>query len=186
MRTDTVNVQFCGLGGQGIVLSSIIFGTAAVEGAGLNAFQTQSYGSESRGGQCQAEVILTTGTVSSPIADHVDVLIGMSQSALDRYLSRLRPGGTLIIDPEYVAQPKRHDIAVIEVPATQIAGEAGSNIAANMVMLGFIQQATGIISREDLNKAIRENVAEKFLELNLKAVDRGSALAKEHNVKVEV
>lgn len=59
MRIGSVNLQFCGFGGQGIVLSAIIFGTAAVKGAGLNALQTQSYGSESRGGQCQAELILS-------------------------------------------------------------------------------------------------------------------------------
>ena len=39
MRHDRVCLQFCGFGGQGIVLSSIIFGTAAVLTEGLNAVQ---------------------------------------------------------------------------------------------------------------------------------------------------
>ena len=185
MRIGSVNLQFCGFGGQGIVLSAIIFGTAAVKGAGLNALQTQSYGSESRGGQCQAELILSAESINSPIADQVDILVAMSQSALDRYLDRLCSGGTLLIDPELVVPPERSDIKTIEVPATQAASEIGAKIVANMVILGFIQQATGLISEEDLYKSIRENVPAKFLEVNLEAAKRGIALANDQKVKVE-
>ena len=51
MRAKTLSVRFCGFGGQGIVLASVIFGTAAVTRAHLEACQTQSYGSEARGGE---------------------------------------------------------------------------------------------------------------------------------------
>ncbi|MEE9120393.1 MAG: 2-oxoacid:acceptor oxidoreductase family protein [Syntrophobacteria bacterium] len=186
MRNDRANLQFCGFGGQGIVLSAVIFGTAAVTQAGLNGVQTQSYGSEARGGQCQAELILSERPLNSPLADQVDILVVMSQSALDRYLDRLRSGGTLILDPELVERPKRSDIKIIEVPATQTASEIGPKIVANMVMLGFLQQATGLISEEDLLEAIRSSVRPKFLEADLKAAKRGIALAKDQSVKVEV
>ncbi|NIO07031.1 MAG: ketoisovalerate oxidoreductase, partial [Deltaproteobacteria bacterium] len=105
MHHGRVNMQFCGFGGQGIVLSAVIFGTAAVTRAGLNAVQTQSYGSEARGGECQAEVIVSDRPINSPLADHVDILVGMSQAALNKYLGRLRSRGTLIIDPEFVEKP---------------------------------------------------------------------------------
>lgn len=186
MRNDRANLQFCGFGGQGIVLSAVIFGTAAVTQAGLKAVQTQSYGSEARGGQCQAELILSEGPLNSPLADQVDILVAMSQSALDRYLDRLRSGGTLILDSELVERPKRSDIKIIGVPATQTASEIGPKIVANMVMLGFLQQATGLISQENLLEAIRSNVRPKFLEMDLEAAKRGIALAKDQNVKVEV
>jgi len=55
-----------------------------------------------------------------------------------------------------------------------------------MVVLGFVQQATGLISEADLYQAIRENVPAKFLEVNLKAAKCGMVLAREQNVKVEV
>jgi len=109
----------------------------------------------------------------------------MSQSALDRYLDRLCSGGTLLIDPELVLPPKRSDIKTIKVPATQAASEIGANIVANMVILGFIQQAAGLVSEEDLYKSIRENVPAKFLEVNLEAAKRGIALASGQKVKVE-
>ena len=156
-----------------------------MKGAGLNALQTQSYGSETRGGQCQAELIISEESINSSIADQVDILVTMSQSALDRYLGRLRSGGTLIIDPELVVRPERSDIKVFEVPATQAASEIGAKIAANMVILGFIQQATELILDEDLYASIRENVPAKFLEVNLEAAKRGITLASDQKAKVE-
>ena len=42
MRERGLTMQFCGFGGQGIILSSVILGAAAVTKAGLNACQTQS------------------------------------------------------------------------------------------------------------------------------------------------
>jgi len=55
-----------------------------------------------------------------------------------------------------------------------------------MLTLGFLQRATGLVSEDDLLKAIRENVPQRFLEVNLKAAKRGMKLAKDQNVSVEV
>ncbi len=86
-----------------------------------------------------------------------------------------------------VTRPNRSDIQLLEVPATKIAAdEIGQKIAANMLMLGFLQRATGLVSEDDLLKAIRENVPQRFLEVNLKAAKRGMKLAKDQNVSVEV
>ena len=186
MRQGRVRIQFCGFGGQGIVLSSVVFGTAAVLTAHLNAVQTQSYGSEARGGECQAELILAEDPIHSPLADEMDILVTMSQLALNRYLDRLRTGGALIIDPELVEVPSRADVQIAAVPATEIASELGGRIAANMVMLGFLQQATGLVSREGLFDTIRANVPKKFVELNLRAAERGVALAQESCFVAEV
>ena len=186
MRQERVRLQFCGFGGQGIVLSSIILGTAAVLTADLNAVQTQSYGSEARGGECQAELVLAREPIHSPLADEMDILVAMSQSALDRYLDRLRAGGTLIIDPELARAPVRTDVRIAPVPATEIATELGARIAANMVMLGFLQQATGLISREGLFDTIRSNVPQKFVKVNLLAAERGISLAQEQGFAVGI
>lgn len=185
MHRDKVRIQFCGFGGQGIVLSSVIYGTAAVLKGGLNAVQTQSYGSEARGGECQAELILAEGPIHSPLADQVDILVAMSQLALDRYLDRLKAGGTLILDPELVEPPERQDIQIRQAPATEIASELGAKIAANMVMLGCLQQVTGLVSEEELLETIRSSVPLKFVEVNLKAARSGMALAWEWNQVVE-
>jgi 2-oxoglutarate ferredoxin oxidoreductase subunit gamma len=185
MPTDRVTIQFCGFGGQGIILSSVIFGTTAVLHSGMNAVQTQSYGSESRGGECQAELILSRKPIISPLADRLDILVAMSQPALNQYLKRLKPGGTLIFDPEYVAQPDRTDLQVISVPATEAAGRLGNKIVANMFVLGFIQELTGLITGDALCEIIGKNVPARYMELNQTAAQSGMALAKEMKAKAE-
>jgi 2-oxoglutarate ferredoxin oxidoreductase subunit gamma len=186
MAAGQVNIQFCGFGGQGIVLSAVIFGTAAVTRAGLNAVQTQSYGSEARGGECQAEVIVSPRVIESPTAESVDILVAMSQSALDKYLPRLRKGGTLIYDPEFVNDPPGGEIKALAVPATRTAGDMGLKLAANMVMLGFLQRATGLFSENHLLDIVRENVPARFVDLNAAAVKRGAGMAAENGSRVEV
>jgi 2-oxoglutarate ferredoxin oxidoreductase subunit gamma len=179
-------LQFSGFGGQGIVLSSVIFGTAAVTRGGYNGVQTSSYGSEARGGQCQAELILSRSDIHSPLASQVDVLVSMSQLALNTYLDRLKPGKTLIIDPELVTKPDRSDISIYEVPATRTALDLGFRISANMVMLGFLQQASQLISEEDLLETIKAYVPAKYLDVNLKAAAKGKEFAREMNVRLEI
>ncbi len=186
MSHNRVTFQFCGFGGQGIVLSSVVFGTAAVLKAGFNAVQTQSYGSEARGGECQAELILSKELIHSPTADRVDILVAMSQLALDRYIDRLKSGGTLIIDPELVEKPPRDDVQIAKVPATEIASGIGPRIIANMVMLGFLQQSTGLVTKDALYETIRDNVPVKFVDVNLQAAGRGIALAQEQNFSVNI
>lgn len=179
-----VNIRFCGFGGQGIVLSAVIMGTAAVTRRGLYAVQTQSYGSEARGGQCQAELIISDRPINSPASEKKDILIALSQMALDRYLPSLRERGTLIIDPKLVVDTHGSTARIISVPATETAVSLGGRIAANMVVLGFLQAATRLITREDLVTVVRDSVPVKFLDLNLRAVDAGIALAR--GVTVEV
>ncbi|WP_044347039.1 2-oxoacid:acceptor oxidoreductase family protein [Dethiosulfatarculus sandiegensis] len=180
MTSKNLNIRFCGFGGQGIVLSAVILGTTAVTKAGLNAVQMQSYGSEARGGECQAEVIVSDGQIESPLADVMDMLVAMSQPALDKFLGTLKQGGTLIIDPEFVQKPERDDITIWEVPATRMATDIGVKLAANMVMLGYLQEKTGLFGKDDLLEIITANVPAKFLDANLKAAESGVGLAAEN------
>jgi len=174
-----ISIRFCGFGGQGIVLSAVIFGTTAVTKAGLNAVQMQSYGSEARGGECQAEVIVSAHPIDSPLADSMDVLVAMSQSALDKFFASLKEEGMLIIDPEFVDRPAGVKQAVFEVPSTRIATENGAKLAANMVMLGFLQQKKTLFSAEDLKAVIADTVPAAFRDVNLRAVESGMQWARQ-------
>ena len=180
MANKDVNIRFCGFGGQGIVLSAIIFGTTAVTKAGLNAVQMQSYGSEARGGECQAEVVVSKDPIESPLADSMDVLVAMSQPAMDKFLGTLKTGGLLVIDSEFVKRPGREDITICEFPATRIATDIGVKLAANMAMLGFIQEKLKIFRENDLLDVISANVPAKFLDANIKAANNGIQFAREN------
>lgn len=179
-----INISMCGFGGQGIVLLSVLLGTAAVTEKNLYAVQTQSYGSEARGGQCQAELILNKAPINSPVAEKKDILVCMFQDAYDRYISTVKEDGTLILDHHLVTKQTRKIKNTFEVPATEIAVGLGNRMAANMVMLGFICEAAQLMGREDLFNVIRNEVAPKFVELNLKAVDAGIEFAKANHMYI--
>ncbi len=175
-------ISLCGFGGQGIILSAVILGTAAVTRGNLFAVQTQSYGSEARGGQCQAELIIDKDPINSPIAEKKNLLVALFQTAYEKYISDLEEGGVLIIDPQLVTNLTRPVKNTFEVPATQIAVDLGNRMCANMVTLGFLSECVGSVSREDLIETVRENVNPRFIDLNIKAVDAGIAYAKEHGL----
>jgi 2-oxoglutarate ferredoxin oxidoreductase subunit gamma len=174
-----VSIGFCGFGGQGIILSAVVLGTTAVAKDGLYVVETQSYGSEARGGQCQAGLIISKNPINSLGGAGKDILVAMSQAAFDRYVSSLRPGGLLVIDPDMVTTSRLpgKEVRVMEIPATKTAIRLGNRICANMVILGFLQGLTGIVSKEGLTEAVRETVPERYLDLNLRAIEEGIRLS---------
>lgn len=177
-----LRISLCGFGGQGIILSAVILGTAAVTKGGKYAVQTQSYGSEARGGQCQAELIIDTKAIASPIAAKKDLLVCMFQEAYNKYISTLEDDGVLVVDPGLVGTLTREIPQTFRVPATEMAISLGNKMAANMVMLGFLSESCGVLTEEELKETVRENVAQRFVELNLKAVDAGIAYARTHGL----
>jgi 2-oxoglutarate ferredoxin oxidoreductase subunit gamma len=171
-------VKIAGFGGQGVVLASIILGRAALVD-GKHSTQTASYGSESRGGECKSEVVISQDEIDYPLVDKVQTLVVMSQPALSKYVEDLLPGGTLLVDPDMVKRiPEREDVNIIQIPATRTAEDLGRRIVANMVMLGALQEKTKIVSREALLQAVKENVPAKTIDLNSKAIKEGIRLAK--------
>ena len=173
MEKDRIAIQICGFGGQGVILASVIFGTAAVTQKGYYAVQTQSFGSETRGGECQAELVLSKNKIYSPIVNKVDILVGMSDAAFRRYLPRLKNNGISLIDADLVKEPARKDIKMYPIPANRIAKELGFSLSANMVFLGALQVITGIISESDLYFGIEQNVSPRVLQINTQAAKKG-------------
>lgn len=175
-------ISLCGFGGQGIILSAVILGTTAVTKGDLYAVQTQSYGSEARGGQCQAELIIDSSPINSPIAEKKNLLVALFQTAYEKYIDVLEEDGVLVIDPQLVTNILRPIKNTFEVPATQIAVDLGNRMAANMVTLGFLSECLGLVKREDLLEVVEDSVNPRFIELNRKAVDAGIAYAKDNNL----
>ena len=167
-------IRIAGFGGQGVVTIGKILGVAAALHDKKNAVQTQSYGPESRGGACKSEIVLSDGEIHYPKVRSADVLVALSQTALDVYLKDLKPGGFLIIDPLTVLKEvPRSDIQVVKVPAAEIALKVGNKKFQNMVALGALCQLTGAVSFQALEIAIGESVPPKTLAQNLEAFQKG-------------
>ena len=176
MMPKRVEVRISGLGGQGVVLAGEILGRAAVYD-GKYAVQTQSYGAEARGSAAKSEVIISNKKIGFPKIRKCDILITMSQNALNKHLDDLKENGILLVDRDKIKDVPKVKAKVFSIPATRIADiELKSRIYANAIMLGALTKITGIVSEEAVKKAIVDSVSEETKETNLEGFGKGLGL----------
>ncbi|KPL19535.1 MAG: pyruvate ferredoxin oxidoreductase [candidate division Zixibacteria bacterium SM23_81] len=169
-----IEIRFAGYGGQGIIRSGIIIGKAASLYDDKFATMNQSFGPEARGGACSAQVIVSDDRVLYPYVTVPNVMVAMSQEGYSKYEPELGDEGLLLIDEDLVRpKPLRGNIKLYSVPATRFAEELGNRIIANVVMLGFFTAISEVVTVEAMKKAIPTLVPSRFVELNLKAFDKG-------------
>ena len=174
-----MNIRLAGFDGQGIVVAGYVWGYGGILD-GRNALQTQSCGGESRGGTCKSDVIISPDEICDLAPSPVDVLVAMSQPALDQCHPSLKKGGILIYDRPFVRLADGGSLA-FGLPATDIAHrDFGHAVVANMIMLGCLAGLTGVASRGSLRRAITESVPAKMVDVNLKAFDDGLRRGAEH------
>jgi 2-oxoglutarate ferredoxin oxidoreductase subunit gamma len=167
-------IRFSGFGGQGIIRCGLITGKAISLYDNKHATMTQSFGPEARGSACSSQVVVSPDRVLYPYITIPEVLVSMSQEAYDKYEPELRENGILVIDTDLVKpRPVRGKIQMFAIPSTRFAEELGNRIIANLVMLGFFTAVTKIATPEAMKKALPGLVPGRFLDLNIKAFDKG-------------
>jgi len=170
-------IRFSGFGGQGIILSAVIIGRAAVMYDNKFAVQTQVYGPEARGGASMSQVVIDDEQILYPKVAVPDIYVIMSQEGFEKYGASARESAIMLIDSTLVhSRPK---CRYIEVPATGEAKATLKVIVANIVMLGALVAATKVVSEESLKKAILDSVPKGTEDLNLKAMQLGLELGKQ-------
>ncbi len=173
---NKTEIRIGGSGGQGVVLAAQILGKAAVLD-GKNALQTQAYGAEARGSLSKSEVIISDGKIGFPAVRKPDILVAMSQEALDKLLKDLKPDGTLIVDSTNITTIPETNAKVHKIPMTETAKKTfGDTIYANMIMLGVFVKITNLVTVQSMENTIRENVSAKTVETNVNAFRKGLQL----------
>ncbi len=171
-------VRFSGFGGQGIILSAVILGRAAVMYDNKFAAQTQVYGPEARGGASMSAVIIDDEEILYPEVSVPDIYVIMSQEGFEKYGAGARDPAVMLVDATLVHS--RPQCRFIEVPATQQAKQTlKRDIVANIVMLGALVAATHVVGGEALKKAILDSVPRGTEDLNMKAMQLGLQLGKQ-------
>lgn len=184
-------IRFSGFGGQGIIRCGLITGKALALFDNKHATMTQSFGPEARGSACSSQLVVSDDRVLYPYISSPEILISMSQEAYDKYEPELRENGTLIIDTDLVKMRSlRGKIKLYSIPSTRFAEDLGNRIIANLVMLGFFSAVTEAVTPEAMKKALPGLVPSRFLDLNIKAFDKGyeygkEVLAKEKKSKIQ-
>jgi 2-oxoglutarate ferredoxin oxidoreductase subunit gamma len=139
--------------------------------------QTQAYGAEARGSLAKSEVIMSDGKIGFPAVRKPDILVAMSQEALDKLLKDLKENGTLIVDSTNVARIPETKAEIHNIPMTETAKKTfGEAIYANMIMLGVFIKITNLVTVHSMERTIKENVSAKTVENNVKAFRKGLQL----------
>jgi 2-oxoglutarate ferredoxin oxidoreductase subunit gamma len=169
------DINIAGVGGQGSILAGVILGTAAVTYDNKYAVQTQAYSSELRGGYAATWVIVSDRPVDFPRVTAPDILVAQAPDAIRRFAKSVKPEGLLIIDSDMVSETPAAIKRVFRVPATSLSRHTlKAPVVANMIMLGALWQATGIVSRQAFEKAIADSVPRGKDKLNLEAFALGA------------
>ncbi len=175
MRHD---VFIAGFGGQGVLLAGNLLSLAAID-EGKNVSFFPSYGVEKRGGAAMCTVVIADGEVGSPVVGNPSVVIVLNQLSLEKFGSKVKPGGSLIINSSLIdsAAVVRTDIAIYRVPMNEIAMELGDARMVNMVAVGAYVQLSGAVSSESLAEALKKALPERnhrFIPANVEAIEAGS------------
>ena len=176
-------IKIAGYGGQGVItLGKMIAATAILHQQGTTATQTEAYGAQSRGGSCWSAVVISDEEmIDYPQAMiPVDILIVLSEEAARNFKNEVKPDGIAIFDPLTVTAKKfKVKAKTYEVPANQIAmEELKMPVTQNTVMFGAFVGITESVTEEAGRSCVQDFVPEKFVDINLRAYERGLEIGK--------
>ena len=175
MAEGTTAIRLAGLGGQGVVLAGMILGSAAVH-EGLYAAGSSSYGAQSRGSVCKADLVISSQSIDYPHVELADLFLAMSQEGYDAYASQVAESGKIFYDA--IVLPGLQDsrkVRAFDVTSICMKEMKGKQ-AANIVWIGILAGAIRLVSERSLEQAIREHVPARLLEMNLRALRLGLSI----------
>ncbi len=197
--SDTFNIMFVGVGGQGLMLLSAILGKAAVD-TGLNVMTGEQHGLSQRQGSIY--VHFRIGNPISPLIPYgkADILIAMEASEALRYVEYLKEDGVVIMsnrimpsvtETEQVAldKEKKNKYLTVEqivekleqitknivlLDSLELAIKVGNARTENSVLIGATVACKDFpIPAEEVRRAVLALVPTKTVDANFRAFDLG-------------
>ncbi|MCK9151241.1 indolepyruvate oxidoreductase subunit beta [Methanobacterium alcaliphilum] len=186
------NVFICGVGGQGIIKTSIIIGEAAMDN-GLDVVMSEIHGMAQRGGSVSTEIKIGSSKSSIIQEGTANVLLAFEPLEAVRALSKTHEETSIIINtspimpfnilgsehpyPEIKTisdELNKHSNHIYALDAENMAKEAGHILSLNMVLLGGATAIPGfILNKETIIDAMGNNLPPKSMKINLKAFLKG-------------
>ncbi len=181
----TEEIIIAGFGGQGVLSMGKILAYSGIM-QDQEVSWMPSYGPEMRGGTANVTVILSDERISSPILTHFDTAIILNQQSMDKFESSVKPGGTLLYDPNGISNhPTRSDINIYQVEANAEAAKLGMRKTFNMIVLGGYLKIKPIVQLENVIKGLKKSLPERYHHMipdNEKAITTGMGIVKEFNM----
>ncbi len=182
---EAANLMLAGVGGQGIILAGDLVADLALD-AGCDVKKSEVHGMAQRGGSVVSHVRFARKVYSPVIVEgQASHLVAFEKMEALRWLHMLEPGGSIIVNEQEIipsglmAYPEgiREEITsrcpqAVFVKGGELAGRAGNLRAVNVVLLGALSRYLDF-KTADWERAIRNHVPEKWLDVNLKAFQLG-------------
>jgi len=190
MSENDYKILIVGVGGQGVLLASEIISEVAMM-HGFDIKKSEVHGMSQRGGVVSSHIKIAP-KVYSPTIQHgqADILMAFEQAEGLRAIDWMKKDGVAIISrtqlvPAIVTSSKQFTYPdgaveqmrgmadkVIAVDADQIAAELGNPRLVNTILLGIVSNYLPF--ETDLwVEVIKKRVKARFVDINLKAFNRG-------------
>ena len=169
-NSEDVNysIYISGVGGQGIIKTSVIIGEAT----------------ELKIGNFKSSIVEESKADLILAFEPIEVLRGLNKANEDTTLifntfpivpsTLTQTGETYPEIDDIISNLKDNFESVYPLDATVLAKDAGSILSLNMVLLGAcVANDSFPLSKETVETAMKHNLAPKFHEMNLKAIDNG-------------
>ena len=188
----TKSIMLVGVGGQGTILASKLLTIGLME-AGYDVKMSEIHGMSQRGGSVSSQVRYSEDAVHSPVIEigGADMIVSFEKIEALRYLKYLKKGGTIVANNykmdsistitgkcEYKVSEVDKTLSELDAKVINAADKAiklGNAKVMNIILLGAVIKSMKL-EHIDWEKIIRENVKEKFIDINLKALKEGIAL----------
>ena len=188
----TKSIMLVGVGGQGTILASELLTIGLME-AGYDVKMSEIHGMSQRGGSVSSQVRYSKDQVYSPVIEigGADMIVSFEKVEALRYLKYLKEGGTIVANnykmesvatitgkAEYKVEEvdkKLKELNAKVINAADKATELGNAKVMNIILLGTVIKGMHL---EDIDweQIIRDNVKEKFIDINIRALHEGMAL----------
>ena len=188
----TKSIMLVGVGGQGTILASKLLTIGLME-AGYDVKMSEIHAMSQRGGSVSSQVRYSKDQVYSPVIEigGADMIVSFEKVEALRYLKYLKEGGTIVANnykmesvatitgkAEYKVEEvdkKLKELNAKVINAADKATELGNAKVMNIILLGTVIKGMHL---EDIDweQIIRDNVKEKFIDINIRALHEGMAL----------
>lgn len=198
----TKSIMLVGVGGQGTILASKLLTIGLME-AGYDVKMSEIHGMSQRGGSVSSQVRYGEDEVYSPVIEigGADMIVSFEKMEALRYLKYLKPEGKIVVNNyklesisslvgKYEYKEDKIDAELLRLKASVIdagkkAEELGNVKVMNVILLGALVKSMKLdnIDWEDI---IRKNVKEKFVEINIVALNEGMKLVESEEVSATI
>jgi pyruvate ferredoxin oxidoreductase gamma subunit len=164
-----IEIVWHGRGGQGAFTAAKLLGAAfALHGEGSYALSFPSFGPERRGAPMRAFTKLDDKRIGNRSeVTKADYSIFLDDTLFtEAAFAELKPNGKILLNTKQQIDDDR----IVSLDGDAIAAEILKRPITNTIMLGALTAVLDWITAEDVERAIRQNMAAKLQEKNIAAV----------------